>query len=56
MECGDLSPLPRFADSSAKQAAFSDPKKMRRASSFDGDKSPAKSGDKSPYSKVIACR
>ena len=47
MECGDLSPLLPWPTRRQSLAAFSGAKKQR--ASFDGDKSPAESGEDSPH-------
>ena len=54
LECGDLSPLSPLADLSASEREFSAQfsAEETRALRSDGDKSPAKSGDKSPHSKT----
>jgi hypothetical protein len=50
VECGDLSPLFRFADLSAKRSRV---QRLNSASFswFDGDKSPAESDDTSSHAK-----
>jgi hypothetical protein len=42
----------RLADLSARQGRVQRPGAIPRARQFDGDKSPAKSGENSPHSKV----
>jgi len=54
LECGDLSPLCRRADWSARQNRVQRFGKFNALRNLDGDKSPAESGDKSPHSKVSA--
>jgi hypothetical protein len=49
LECGDSSPLSPLADLSAGARKFD---QDERGLQFDGDKSPAKSGDESPHSKI----
>src|SRR5213593_587235 len=47
----------RFGDLSPTQGRVQRPGKVGRLPAFDGDKSPAKSADKSAHSKVVAaCR
>jgi hypothetical protein len=53
VECGDLSPLLRLADLSAKQSRVQRRAESPRSSQFDGDKSPAESGDESPHAKFL---
>jgi hypothetical protein len=53
LECADLSALSWLADWSASEGAFSArlSAKGARLATFDGDQSPAESGDESPHSK-----
>src|SRR5438093_9921283 len=44
----------RFGDLSPKRGRVQRPGRVRRLPAFDGDKSPAKSADKSAHSKVVA--
>src|SRR5881296_419508 len=44
----------RFGDLSPKQGRVQRPGRIGRVATFDGDKSPAESADKSAHSKVVA--
>jgi hypothetical protein len=55
LECGDLSPLSRLADLSARQSRVQRLGAVAHPDRFDGDKSPAQSADKSAHSKPNAC-
>jgi len=55
LERGDLSPLLRFADSSAKQSGVQQARRMGTPTPVGGDKSPAESGENSPHSICCGC-
>src|SRR5436305_141846 len=57
LECGDSSPLSALADLLASKGVCSGRLSVRRGRSgtFDGDKSPRQSGDKSPHSTAAPC-